>query len=380
MQSCGKTLLGDVIGIIATGRDATSISVPKELDEMRKRLTSTLLAGDLVVSLDNVVRPLECEALATITTKEEYGDRILGTMNMAKVRTNVLFLVTGNNLVFSGDLPSRVIISRIDPKVEKPEERGGWNIPDLRQYVHDHRPQIVHAILTILRAHYVKGRPGMGLTPFGRFEVWTSQIRSALVWAGFADPVITRKSVVDNDPERDRTVAVLTAWSEHPELGLGKAVTIKQVIQAANSLSSATKAEAIQADNLRTALMEVAQPKRGGSEEPNSQLLGTWCNNHFDRPVEGLVLVKAGKDTHLKTALWAVKNTVVWAAEVAGTAGTCVYRSSPSARENETHAHNNGNHNNDDLNTSGADDYPQDPAVPANPSNGSAPKDDREAF
>jgi Domain of unknown function (DUF3854) len=374
MQGYGKTLLVDVIAIIATGRDATSISASKESEEMRKRLTAILLAGDAVASIDNLSASLESDALATILTKEEYADRILGVSAMGRMRTNVFFAATGNNLTFSGDMPSRVIISRLyDPEVEKPEERGGWTIPDLRQHMRDHRPQLVQAILTILRGHYVVGRPGMELAAFGRYEAW-GQIRAALVWAGFDDPVKTRKRVVDDDPDRDRTAAVLTAWCEHPELGLDKTVTLKQVIQAANCSPSATKDEVILAANLKAALMEAAPPKRGSkSDEPDAQQLGSWCRQHFDRPVEKLVLVKAGKDKHLKTALWAVK-------VLAGSAGTCGVSYGKRTGENETHANNNGNHNNGSLNTLRADVTPPDPADPANTSNGSARKDDREAF
>jgi len=65
----------------------------------------------------------------------------------------------GLGLVFSGDMSSRVIISRInDPNIEEPEKRS-FKIKDLRAFVLENRIRLVHAALTVLRGFYVAGRP-----------------------------------------------------------------------------------------------------------------------------------------------------------------------------------------------------------------------------
>jgi hypothetical protein len=134
---------------------------------------------------------------------------------------------------------------------------------------------------------------------------------------GNADPA---KRLVDDDPERDKTAAVLTAWSNNADLGTDHPVTLKQVMQAASTDAT-----------LNTALLEVAPPKSGTKDEgPNPQHLGSWCRQHFDHSVDNLVLVKAGKDNHSKTTLWAVKR-------VAGSAGLCGISSGDNAREFNTH-------------------------------------------
>src|SRR5580692_1436760 len=128
LQGYGKTLIADVIAIVATGRPAVSVSATKDSEEMRKRFTSILMAGELVVSIDNITRPLGSDALSTILTSEVYTDRILGQSAMTRNPTNTLWLATGNNLSFSGDMPSRVLNSRLDAGVERPEQRSGWAI------------------------------------------------------------------------------------------------------------------------------------------------------------------------------------------------------------------------------------------------------------
>jgi len=55
----GKSLLCDLIAIIATGRAGEMFSPPKDEDEWRKVITTALMTGMSVVILDNVTRPLE---------------------------------------------------------------------------------------------------------------------------------------------------------------------------------------------------------------------------------------------------------------------------------------------------------------------------------
>ena len=42
---------------------------------------------------------------------------------MVTVLTNVLWLITGNNLVFQGDMTTRVVICTMDAGIEHPESR-----------------------------------------------------------------------------------------------------------------------------------------------------------------------------------------------------------------------------------------------------------------
>jgi putative DNA primase/helicase len=117
------------------------------------------------------------------------------------VKTNVLWLATGNNLVFSGDMSTRAIKCRIDSGVEEPEKRK-FSV-NLRRYVPEHRAELVAAALTVLRAFIVAGSPGAEeLEAFGRFEAWSMLIRAALVWLGEPDPCISRESIARDDPVR----------------------------------------------------------------------------------------------------------------------------------------------------------------------------------
>ena len=53
--------------MVATGRLATAMSQGANEEEDEKRLFSVLLQGDLILLIDNVRRPIQGDALCTIT-------------------------------------------------------------------------------------------------------------------------------------------------------------------------------------------------------------------------------------------------------------------------------------------------------------------------
>jgi putative DNA primase/helicase len=277
-QGSGKSLLADCVSIIVTGIRGASMSANADEEELRKKLVSVLIAGDAIVSLDNVTKPLRSEALATILTLSTYADRILGASQKVAVPTNALFLITGNNLAFSGDMPSRVIVARLEPNVERPEERC-FKISDLRAHVLEHRPGLVRAALTILTGYFAAGRPAQGVKPFGRFEQWSREIREAIIWAGMEDPVKTRESVIAADPERDATLAVFAEWVRAAD---GRPITLSELIVIAAS-----------DETLKGVLIEVAADDKQPSQV-NPRRLGAWCRYHVGRVVGDFKLVKEG--------------------------------------------------------------------------------------
>lgn len=189
-RGSGKTLLSRLVSIVATGREPTIMSYTGDADEDRKRITSALLAADPVLSFDNISEPLEGDTLCTVLTVPVYEDRLLGGNTKVRLPTCATFLGGGNNMVVRGDATARVLMCRIDPAVENPEERE-FNY-DILAEAHEPRPELVAAALTIMRAYVVAGCPRLGIKPYGRFEAWSDMVRAPLVWLGCADPCDTR--------------------------------------------------------------------------------------------------------------------------------------------------------------------------------------------
>lgn len=226
----GKSLLADVVSMVATGRDAVVMSQGASEEEDEKRLLSVLMQCDPVLVIDNIKRPVEGDALCSILTSETWKGRQLGVNRLIAVSTATLIIATGNNIEFRGDMSTRAILCTIDAKVERPEARR-FSV-DLRVEVPRRQGELVAAALTVLRAFVVAGRPGArDLEPFGRFEEWSDLVRGALVWAGEADPCDSRANVAGGDSAREELAVLVDAW--RVSVGVGTAVTAAGLIDAA---------------------------------------------------------------------------------------------------------------------------------------------------
>lgn len=226
----GKSLLCDCITMLAMGRAAAAVNQSGEPDgeEERKALLSILMQGDPVVMIDNITRPVTGQRWCSILTQPTWQDRLLGGNDNLTVSTRTLWLANGNNLEFREDMSRRAILCTMDAGVEKPEERGGFDL-DLKVEVPRRRGDLVAACLTILRAFVVAGRPGLAdLTPFASFEAWSDLVRGALVWLGEPDPCETRVEVTGGDSGREELVDVLAAWEG--AVGVGEVVTTKELL------------------------------------------------------------------------------------------------------------------------------------------------------
>jgi hypothetical protein len=192
----GKGLLVDITSRIVTGRPAAITTMTEKDEEFRKRITSIALAGDQLVTIDNVNRPLDHASLDAVLTCTSWRDRLLGENSMtAQIPMRTTWFCTGNNIEFGGDLPRRICHIRLECREEHPEDRQGFKHPDLSSWVRQERGRLLRAGLTVLKGYYDAGQPDMGLTPWGSFEEWSKIVRNAIVWCGLPDPGKTRQEV-----------------------------------------------------------------------------------------------------------------------------------------------------------------------------------------
>ena len=108
--------------MIATGRKSPITPFTDDEAEQRKRITSSLLAGHPIINIDNIDAPIDSAALCTLLTGTTWEDRILGVNEHARVPTNALVIMTGNNLVIQGDMTRRVIPVELDAQCETGED------------------------------------------------------------------------------------------------------------------------------------------------------------------------------------------------------------------------------------------------------------------
>ncbi len=54
VPGCGKTLATDTTSIIVTGREMARMSLPRDDNETRKRITALAVAGEPLILIDNI--------------------------------------------------------------------------------------------------------------------------------------------------------------------------------------------------------------------------------------------------------------------------------------------------------------------------------------
>lgn len=281
----GKSMLVDIASLIVTARPAPVIAQGKSEEEMEKRLGAALIAGDVLIAIDNCEEPLGGELICQAMTQTSLKVRILGTSLNAEVPSNATMFATGNNLTFVGDMTRRAIRGTLDAGVERPELRAFDRDP--LALVAARRGDYVTAGLTILRTFHLAGRPEQSV-PLGSFTAWSGWVRDALIWLGEADPCETMEGMRGADPKLEALTAALEEWRS--VIGTDR-VTVREIIEraAAQQTQLFGKAEYVNPE-FREALLRVAG--EGGSI--NGTRLGKWLSQHQNRIVAGHRIVAAG--------------------------------------------------------------------------------------
>jgi hypothetical protein len=180
----GKTLLAQVVSIIATGTEGAMMTVPKNRDEWRKKITSVLRACSPVVVLDNVSSKLDADELMSVLTLEEWTDRLLGSSQQVILPNRASWIATANNITLEGQMVRRSYWVRMDAKMARPFTRSDFKHNNLKLYVKQERGRILAAILTLARAWITNGMTAPSMKPLGSFESWTTVIGGVLENAG----------------------------------------------------------------------------------------------------------------------------------------------------------------------------------------------------
>ena len=147
----GKSFMWDVSSAISTGRLCPVMAAGRNEEETEKRLGAALIAGQPIISIDNVNGDLGGDALCQIIERPLVEIRILGKSERVRVEARSTIFATGNNIRLLGDMTRRVIICTLDAKLERPELRQFKSNPFAT--VLADRGKYIAAALTIVRAY-----------------------------------------------------------------------------------------------------------------------------------------------------------------------------------------------------------------------------------
>jgi len=282
-RGVGKTLLVDLISLIAFGWKIAKMPPCNDEEEWRKRIMTIALTGELAVLIDNVRDTLGDPSLdAALTTDGDWTDRRMGKMESASAPLTAVFFCTGNNLQFGEDTARRTIKCRLNSPLEHPEARSGFTHPDIVRHVLANRKSLLEAALTIPLAYCRAGMPDQASPKFGSFEGWSDLVRSGLIWAGCEDPCLTNKEA----QKADTTAAGLPALFHglralDPETkGLGTA----DILDAVGTVGTFSK-EAEKHKALRRAIEGLCPGH--GKPLPDARQFGRFLGKHKQRVCGG---------------------------------------------------------------------------------------------
>jgi hypothetical protein len=233
-RGSGKSLLCDLISLIAFNRNMARKAYPEDDAEMRKVLTSIAMVGDRTTLFDNIATGsmIGCGPLDMALTSMVYKDRPLATNKMPELPWSTVLFATGNNIGTRADTARRTVQCRLETDQVRPEEREDFKVEgSLLAHARKHRAALIGAALTILRAHAVAGRPMPGGLVKMDYPEWCGTIRAAVSWSTGLDPCATRIEARESDEDAMTLEALTAGWKRLCESEGKASLTVAQAVE-----------------------------------------------------------------------------------------------------------------------------------------------------
>lgn len=292
----GKTEVARAASIIADGVEPSLCTWPGDDEEMRKAISSALLAGQSFVVFDNVPngKTMRSASLDRTLTAAIIGDRLLGRSESLRLVNGATWCATGNNIAPAADMVRRVIVARIDPRTERPwERRFDWTPT---AYAREHRSELLAAALTILAAHLRANREPLA-APLQSFEAWSRIVRDALLWLGMPDAVRSQDAIADEDPDAEDRAELIGALREQFGTVQFSAEEVAQVMRRAPLAS----------DGSTLGRLDAAISARINGKPATAMRIGHVLRSVKDQ-VSNRTALRGRIDGHTKVMRWQVKD------------------------------------------------------------------------
>lgn len=227
----GKGLLVNVLAAIATGIPAAGGPLPDDDDEVRKKLSSELLAGRSLIIFDNAdnKKRLDSASLASVLTMPVWQDRMLGQTKIISVPNRAVWVLTGNNIQLTTEIARRCLRIRIDPGTDRPWLRSGFRHPELVDWVLEHRGELIHAALTLIQNWVARCKP-IGNARLGSFERWSAIMGGVLETNGIPGFLSNIESLYEEADEEGAMWRefIVAWWGKYKEqwAGAGELLTL----------------------------------------------------------------------------------------------------------------------------------------------------------
>lgn len=213
--SSGKSLLSALIGLLVGQQ---TVPWPADNDtELEKLITSTFTVESGSVIFDNLPEGevIASPVLANLLTNPVWSSRILGKSGMGTWSNDRMWMATGNNLQVGGDIASRSVCVRLKPAGPHPEERTGFQIPDLQGWIKNpaNRSALLWRLLVLVADWVAAGTPkDTTVPPIRQFTPWAHGVGGFLAHHGISGFLTNLSAVRGMDEEDHKWAVFLAAW------------------------------------------------------------------------------------------------------------------------------------------------------------------------
>jgi hypothetical protein len=181
---------------------------------------------------------------------------------MLRLPVRCVWIATANNPELSTEMVRRSIRVRMDTGLQEPWTRdpSKFTHPNLEEWVHEHRPDLVAACLTIVQAWVRAGRIG-GAQSLGMYESWARTMGGILGTIGMGQQFLQNMSSFYESmlTEDEGFAAFVEVWAaEYQERVVGAAALFPLAVRAGLDLGS-------------------------GSDRSQQTILGNMLRRHRDR-------------------------------------------------------------------------------------------------
>ena len=214
MPGSGKTILTCGLGMLYGQRILTWPGSDEA--ELRKAITSVLADPVGAIIFDNLAEGtvIDSPVLARLITDRTWADRLLGENITAAFANDRVWTATGNNLRLGGDMRTRSVLVSLSPDTPRPEERTGFAIPNLDQWIlvpANQRTVLWH--LLVLVADWTRqGAPRQDGLTMRQFTTWAEAVGGFLAHHEVEGFLANVETVRDIDDEESEWIAFFAQW------------------------------------------------------------------------------------------------------------------------------------------------------------------------
>ncbi len=215
MPGSGKTILTCGLGMLYGQRVLTWTHSDEEL---RKSITSVLADPAGTIIFDNLAEGsiIESAVLAHLITERTWTDRLLGKNSTAAFANDRVWTATGNNLQLGGDMRTRSVLIGLDPNMPNPENRTGFKIPNLDQWILNPANQrtILRHLLILVLDWTRNGAPRKKGITMRQFTPWAEALGGFLEHHEIPGFLSNAETVREIDEEEATWTAFLAQWRD----------------------------------------------------------------------------------------------------------------------------------------------------------------------